>query len=84
MDATTILDSPPLPGCPMVGYSAKMNRKRREANVRRALAAGRPRRPSPTEPAVTDPLQDVLEVHPGSMLVLDERAEGRDPATPGG
>jgi hypothetical protein len=73
----------PLPGCQTVGYSAKMNRKRREANARRALAAGRRARPSPSELAVTDLLRDKLEVEPGSMDALNERTEARVPAARG-
>jgi hypothetical protein len=61
-------------------YSAKMNRKRREANARRALAAGRRVRPTPSALAVTDLPQAGLEVQPGSMDALDERTEVRVPA----
>ncbi len=54
-----------------------MNRKRREANARRALAAGRRSRPSPSELAVTDLVQDELEVQPCAMDALNERTEAR-------
>jgi hypothetical protein len=57
-----------------------MNRKRREANARRALAAGRRVRPTPSALAVTDLPQAEMEVQPGSMEALDERTEVRVPA----
>jgi hypothetical protein len=62
-----------------------MNRKRREANVRRAMAAGRSRRPRPLEHVGPD-LREEQEVHSDSMAILPEltdRDEGRATALRG-
>jgi hypothetical protein len=47
-----------------------MTRKQKEAHVRRAMAAGRPRRPTP-EPAETDLLHGESVGQAGSMDALD-------------
>ena len=60
-----------------------MNRKRREANARRAMAAGRRHGPTVSERVSANPLQDEREAPPGSLDASGERAEARVPGPRG-
>jgi len=52
-----------------------MNRKRKEAHARRALAAGRRSRPTPSERVITELQQPPVDVHAGSSDALKERPD---------
>jgi hypothetical protein len=58
-------------GVSLCGYAVSMTRKQKEAHVRRAMAAGRPRRPT-LEPADRDLLHGESVGQAGSMDVLNE------------